>query len=86
LAERAGREERDMSDTIDARGLACPQPVLLTRRALQADCPDCLRVLVDTEIQVHNCTRAAQKLGWQVESAPQDAGFELVLRKNDSHD
>jgi TusA-related sulfurtransferase len=75
-----------MSDIIDARGLACPQPVLLTRRALQAEAPDSLRVLVDTEIQVHNCTRAARKLGWQVTSTPQDAGFELVLRKSDSHD
>lgn len=70
-----------MAETIDARGLSCPQPVILTRRTLQALDSGEVRVLVDTMTQVHNCTRAAEKLGWQAEYEEQDDTFELKLNK-----
>jgi tRNA 2-thiouridine synthesizing protein A len=67
--------------SIDARGLSCPQPVLLTRRALQQAPGGEITVLVDTMTQVHNCCRAAEKLGWRAEYAPKDGAFELRLQK-----
>jgi len=70
-----------MAETVDARGLSCPQPVILTRNALQKTSGGEVLVLVDTMTQVHNCTRAAEKLGWQASYADKGEAFELTLRK-----
>jgi tRNA 2-thiouridine synthesizing protein A len=70
-----------MPETVDARGLSCPQPVILTRTALQKTSDDEVIVLVDTMTQVHNCTRAAVKLGWQASYDEKDEVFEVRLRK-----
>lgn len=70
-----------MSENVDARGLSCPQPVILTRRALQQVGSGEVVVLVDTMTQVHNCTRTAQKLGWEVRYEQKGEIFELRLRK-----
>lgn len=70
-----------MENTVDARGLSCPQPVILTRKALQQSAGGAITVLVDTMTQVHNCTRAAQKLGWEATYEEKGDTFELTLRK-----
>ncbi len=70
-----------MPETIDARGLSCPQPVILTRDALQKPGAADVVVLVDTMTQVYNCTRAAEKLGWQAEYEQNDDTYELKLTK-----
>jgi len=70
-----------MATRVDARGLSCPQPVILTRKALQESASGEITVLVDTMTQVYNCTRAAEKLGWQVSYEEKDEVFELMLRK-----
>lgn len=70
-----------MSQVLDARGLSCPQPALLTADALRAAAGAELRVLVDTVTQVENCTRIARRLGWQATQAARDGSFELTLRK-----
>ena len=69
-----------MTVTVDARGLSCPQPVILARRAIQAgDFP--IKVLVETVTSRENVRRASEKLGCQV--AVEDVGdeFKLVLTK-----
>ncbi len=70
-----------MSATVDARGLSCPQPVILTRKALQEAGSKPVVVLVDTMTQVHNCSRAAEKLGWQAQYEEKGETFELHLKK-----
>ncbi len=70
-----------MSENVDARGLSCPQPVILTRQALQKTGGNEVVILVDTMTQVHNCSRAAEKLGWQADYDEKDDVFELTLRK-----
>ena len=70
-----------MAETVDARGLSCPQPVMLTRRALQTEAGDEVVVLVDTMTQVHNCSRAAERLGWKASYQEKGDVFELTLRK-----
>lgn len=55
---------------MDARGLSCPQPVILTRRALEGadrSGSTTVEVLVDTDVARENVTRAAQAQGWRVE-------------------
>lgn len=70
-----------MAERVDARGLSCPQPVILTRRALLAAGSGEVVVVVDTMTQVYNCTRAAEKLDWQVTCEERGDVYELTLRK-----
>ena len=70
-----------VAEAVDARGLSCPQPVILTRTALQKSSGDEVIILVDTMTQVHNCTRVAEKLGWQASYEEKDEVFEVTLRK-----
>jgi TusA-related sulfurtransferase len=70
-----------MAAKVDARGLSCPQPALLTRQALQSAAGGEVVVLVDSMTQVNNCTRAAEALGWQVTCVARGGEFELTLRK-----
>lgn len=70
-----------MADTVDARGLSCPQPVMMTRKALQERGADEVLILVDTMTQVHNCSRAAESLGWQARYEEKEGVFEVTLRK-----
>ena len=70
-----------MGKTIDAQGLSCPQPVILTRQALQESQSGEVVVLVDTMTQLHNCSRAAEKLGWQATYDEKDNVFTLTFRK-----
>lgn len=70
-----------MDSVVDARGLSCPQPALLTRRALANAAGGEVTVLVDTMTQVQNCTRAAEQAGWKATWIQKGDVFELTLRK-----
>ena len=48
-----------MKTTVDARGLACPQPVLLAKKAIAEN--EEVTVIVDNEIAVENIHRLAVK-------------------------
>ncbi|MGO9146698.1 MAG: sulfurtransferase-like selenium metabolism protein YedF [Desulfomonilia bacterium] len=67
-----------MAYTIDARGLACPQPVILTKKALEAN--DDLIVLVDDTAARENVKRLAINMGFVVEEEQQ--GGETRIRIN----
>jgi tRNA 2-thiouridine synthesizing protein A len=66
---------------VDARGLSCPQPVMLTRAALRAAAGNPVVVLLDSMTQVENCTRAAAQLGWTAAAEQKGGLFELTLRQ-----
>lgn len=51
---------------VDARGLSCPQPVILVDRALQEGKTQ-LEVLVDNEVSKENVLRLLRKKGYQPE-------------------
>ncbi len=55
-----------MSSIVDARGLSCPQPVLMTLDAIKKGAEDEIVVLVDTETSKENVSRAAATRGWVV--------------------
>ena len=71
-----------MENLIDARGLACPQPVLLTLETLAKVKQGEVVILVDTAISRENVTRASASQGWQVKEVQEEGGgFRLVLGK-----
>ena len=72
-----------MSTTIDARGLSCPQPVLLSLEAMKKAGKGNLTVLVDTETSKENVLRAAASQGWQEAGVQEAAGeFQITLTKD----
>ena len=71
-----------MSHTVDARGLSCPQPVLMTMDAIKKTAAADMVVLVDTEASRENVSRAVENQGWKVESiAAEGETFRLEIRK-----
>jgi tRNA 2-thiouridine synthesizing protein A len=68
--------------TINARGLSCPQPALLTHQALSALTGGAVQVLVDSASARDNVVRTAQKAGWQATVKSQaDGSFQISLAK-----
>lgn len=64
---------------IDCRGLACPQPVLNTKEALEKDPGGPIRVIVDNPAARDNVSRFARSQGWEVEAAADGSDFILTL-------
>jgi TusA-related sulfurtransferase len=69
-----------MARTVDARGLSCPQPVILARKAIQAGAFP-IEVLVETVTSRENVRRAAEKLGCTVQVKEAGDEFKLTLTK-----
>ena len=66
--------------TIDARGLACPQPVLETKRVLDQALSSPFRVLVDNDAARENVSRFATSRGCQVAVRSEGTGWhELTI-------
>lgn len=63
---------------IDARGLACPQPVILTRKAMLAG-EKLLTVKVDNAAAVENLKRLAGSQGYQAAVAGAEGDYALTL-------
>lgn len=71
-----------MSNTIDARGLSCPQPVIMTLNAIKKTKDGELVVLVDTDTAKENVSRASQSQGWMASDIQAEGdGYRIVLRK-----
>ncbi len=71
-----------MSDVIDARGLSCPQPVLLAMDEMKKGRGGKFTILLDSETSKENVTRAAGTQGWSVnEISDQDEEFKLELSR-----
>lgn len=71
-----------MENLIDARGLSCPQPVLLTMETLTKMKQGEVIVLLDTVTSKENVTRAGASLGWQVKEVQEEGGdYRLILEK-----
>jgi len=65
---------------IDARGLSCPQPVILTKNAISSFQEE-LVVLLDNEVSKENVTRFATNQGYQVEVETDGDEFRLHIQK-----
>jgi TusA-related sulfurtransferase len=71
-----------MSQTVDARGLSCPQPVLMALDAIKKSQETEMEVFVDTEASRENVSRAVENQGWKVESITTEGEtFRLEIRK-----
>ena len=72
-----------MSAVVDARGLSCPQPVLMTLDEIKKQDKGEIQVLVDTVTSKENVSRAADSRGWQVKDVQEDGqGYRIVIGKD----
>ncbi len=63
---------------IDARGLSCPQPVLMAKKEIDAKNPKTLEICVDNATAVGNLRRLAGHLGYEVSVKEQEDDEYLV--------
>ena len=66
--------------TVDARGLSCPEPVIMTKNAL-AGKERSYTILVDNVTAKENVTRFATHQGYQVSCKEDGEDFVLTVRK-----
>ncbi len=73
-----------MSTIVDARGLSCPQPVLMTLEEIKKMVKGEIEILVDTDTSKENVSRAAKSRKWQVEEIHQeDEGYRIKIKKDE---
>jgi len=70
-----------MEKRIDARGKACPQPVLMTKDALESMDEGIVTVLVDSEISRDNVVRFAASQGCKAEVETKDGIFTVKVTR-----
>jgi selenium metabolism protein YedF len=70
-----------VNKVVDCRGLACPQPVIQSRRAMAE--ADEVTTVVDNATAVSNVSRMAAREGFAVEVEEKDDGLYLQMRRKD---
>ncbi len=67
-------------EKIDVRGMSCPQPVLMTKNAIEKH-PEGIDILVDNNTAKNNITRFLKNLGYKLEFKNEEDGTLIVVRK-----
>ena len=65
---------------LDARGLSCPEPVIMLRKAMMSR-EDAYEIIVDNPTSRENVTRYGEHQGYRVEVREQDGEYTLVITK-----
>ena len=66
--------------TVDARGYSCPEPVILTRKALMTKEAEYV-IMVDNTASRENVMRYAEHQGYHVQVEEQDGEYTLTFTK-----
>jgi TusA-related sulfurtransferase len=72
-----------MVEQVDAKGLSCPQPVILVHQKMKELKKGTFEIMVDTDTSRENISRLAINEGWEVVETKktEDSGYLLLLRK-----
>jgi selenium metabolism protein YedF len=70
--------------TIDCRGMACPQPVIETKKVIDSGSEKDILVIVDNAVARENVSRLAKKTGCSVNVKEQEGLFLLEISLPDS--
>lgn len=66
---------------VDARGRSCPEPVVLTKKAMVVSASDPIEVLVDSKVAVENICRLARHSGFTTEMMEGEGEYKILLKK-----
>jgi len=71
-----------VTETVDARGLSCPQPVMLVNKTIKKLNKGAVQVLVDSGTARDNVSRLGRNSGWAVTVEEQpDLSYRIWLKK-----
>lgn len=65
---------------LDARGLSCPEPVIMLRKAMTGKEPR-YEMVVDNPVSRENVTRYAEHQGYRVSVTEEQGEYKLVMTK-----
>lgn len=69
-----------MENILDARGHSCPEPLLMTKKALTTS--NIVKVLVDNECALENITRFARNNGFKANATKNSQDYLIEVVKN----
>lgn len=70
-----------MHKTLDARGLACPAPVLMTKDAVDEDRLITVEVIVDNEAAKENVSRFLGSQQFSVSTAQEENDYKIIAQR-----
>lgn len=65
---------------INSIGMSCPQPILMTKKALEEN-PQGVEVLVDNNTAKQNVSRFAKNAGYKVDVKESNEGYMITIKK-----
>ena len=72
-----------MSAVVDARGLSCPQPVIMTLDEIKKTAKGEIDILVDTDTSKENVSRAAESQKWRIQEIQEEGeGYRIKIKKD----
>lgn len=71
----------DQDEFVDARGLSCPQPVIMTRKALETAAGGSVTAVVDNEVARDNIVKMARSLSCEVDVDRTGADFYIHITR-----
>ena len=66
---------------VDARGRSCPEPVVMTKQAINSLEEGEIVVLIDEEVAKENVSRMARNSGCEVEVEEEADEYKLLITK-----
>lgn len=67
-------------ERLDVRGMSCPQPVLMTKNAMEKY-PEGLDILVDNNTAKNNITRFLKNSGYNLDYKKENEDILIIVRK-----
>lgn len=69
--------------TVDARGMACPMPVINTKKVLEALTEGTVTTIVDNDAAKENVAALAKSMGLEVEIREEGSDYHITITKKD---
>lgn len=73
-----------MGKNIDARGMGCPKPVIMTKKELDILGKGTITTIVDNEIAKENLSKLASSLGYSFDVEEKEEDFYISISKDGS--
>lgn len=83
MGEHGSQGDERAARIVDARGKSCPEPVILTKKAMEE--ADRVEVLVDSPTSRQSVTGLAEEAGWDVRVEDLGGEFRIALKRSTPH-
>lgn len=70
-----------MGKVVDARGLTCPQPVIMTKKAMEEPGGEELTTIVNQTVALENVSKLAQSQGYEFEIKQEDDDYYIHMTR-----